>query len=81
MGIRVDEDALVSQLEKTDSLDKLKLPFHQEIMNGEIPYTIGGGIGVSRVLMLLLEKSHIAEIQASSWEKKTIKSLKDKKIL
>ena len=81
MGIRVDEDALVSQLEKTDSLDKLKLPFHQEIMKGEIPYTIGGGIGVSRVLMLLLEKSHIAEIQASSWEKKTIKSLKDKKIL
>ena len=81
MGIRVDEKSLMSQLEKTDSLDKLELPYHKKIIKKELPYTIGGGIGKSRILMLLLEKSHIAEIQASSWETKTLKELKDKKIL
>ena len=81
MGIRVDEKSLASQLEKTSCLDRLKLPYHQKIMKHELPYTIGGGIGQSRILMLLLEKSHIAEIQASSWETKTIKELKDKIIL
>ena len=81
MGIRVDEKSLVSQLEKSDCLDRLELPYHQKISKCELPYTIGGGIGQSRILMLLLEKSHIAEIQASSWEEKTLKDLKDKKIL
>ena len=81
MGIRVDEKSLISQLEKADCLDRLELPYHQKIEKCELPYTIGGGIGESRILMLLLEKSHIAEIQASSWEEKTLKDLKDKKIL
>ena len=81
MGIRVDEKSLISQLEKTDCLDRLELPYHQKIEKCELPYTIGGGIGQSRVLMLLLEKSHIAEIQASSWETKTLEYLKDKKVL
>ena len=81
MGIRVDEKSLVSQLEKADALDRLKSPYHQKILKGELPYTIGGGIGQSRILMLLLEKSHIAEIQASSWEEKTLHDLKDKKVL
>ena len=81
MGIRVDEKSLKEQLEKSDSLDKLELPYHQKIIKSELPYTIGGGIGISRVLMFLLEKSHIAEIQASSWPTKTIKELKDKKML
>ena len=81
MGIRVDEDSLVKQLEKSSCLDRLKLPYHQKIIKKELPYTIGGGIGQSRILMLLLERSHIAEIQASSWEEKTITELKDKKIL
>ena len=81
MGIRVDEKSLVSQLEKSDCLDRLELPYHQKIEKCELPYTIGGGIGQSRILMLLLEKSHIAEIQASSWETKTLKELKDKKVL
>ncbi len=81
MGIRVDEKSLKEQLEKSDSLDKLELPYHQKIIKCELPYTIGGGIGISRVLMFLLEKSHIAEIQASSWPTKTIKELKDKKML
>ena len=81
MGIRVDEKSLISQLEKSECLEKKELPFHQKILKCELPYTIGGGIGVSRILMLLLEKSHIAEVQASSWEKKTLEELKDKKIL
>lgn len=81
MGIRVDEKSLISQLKKSDCLDRLRLPYHQKIQKCELPYTIGGGIGQSRILMLLLEKSHIAEIQASSWETKTLKGLKDKKVL
>lgn len=81
MGIRVDEKSLIKQLKKSDCLDRLELPFHQKIIKKELPYTIGGGIGQSRLLMLLLEKSHIAEIQASSWDKKTIKKLKEIKIL
>ena len=81
MGIRVDEKSLVSQLEKSDCLDRLELPYHQKIQKCELPYTIGGGIGQSRILMLLLEKSHIALVQASSWETKTLKELKDKKVL
>lgn len=81
MGIRVDEKSLLSQLEKSDCLDRLELPYHKKIQKCELPYTIGGGIGQSRILMLLLEKTHIAEIQASSWETKTLKELKDKKVL
>ena len=81
MGIRVDEKSLISQLKKSDCLDRLRLPYHQKIQKCELPYTIVGGIGQSRILMLLLEKSHIVEIQASSWEAKTLKELKDKKVL
>lgn len=81
MGIRVDEESLVRQLEKKDSLDKLELPYHQKILKKELPYTIGGGIGISRLCLLLLEKEHVAEIQASSWQDKTIKELKEVKVL
>ena len=81
MGIRVDEKSLLSQLEKSGCLDRLELPYHKKIIKCELPYTIGGGIGQSRILMLLLEKSHISEIQASSWETETLKELKGKKVL
>jgi len=81
MGIRVDEKSLLSQLEKSDTMHKLSLPYHQKIVKKELPYTIGGGIGQSRLFMLLLEKSHIAEIQASSWQDKTEQELKDFKLL
>lgn len=81
MGIRVDEKSLISQLKKSGCMDRLELPYHQKIQKCELPYTIGGGIGQSRIFLLLLEKSHIAEVQASSWEEKTLKQLKDKKIL
>ena len=81
MGIRVDETSILRQLEKADALDRLELPYHKKIVEKELPYTIGGGIGQSRILMLLLEKSHIAEVQASSWEEKTLEELKDLKLL
>ena len=81
MGIRVDEKALKEQLEKCKCMDRIDLPYHQKILKKELPYTIGGGIGQSRVLLLLLEKEHIAQVQASSWEDKVEVELEDKKIL
>ena len=81
MGIRVDEESLVLQLANMGCLDRLKLPYHQKIIKGQLPYTIGGGIGESRILLLLLGKKHIAEVQASSWQIKTLNSLKNKMIL
>ncbi|MBQ6840641.1 MAG: aspartate--ammonia ligase [Bacilli bacterium] len=81
MGIRVDEKSLKTQLEKSDKLDRITLPYHQKILQKELPYTIGGGIGQSRVLMLILGKTHIAEVQASSWEEKTLRELRDLKVL
>ena len=81
MGIRVDEQSLLSQLEKIDSMEKLSLPYHQKIMKKELPYTIGGGIGQSRICMLILEKSHISEVQQSSWQDKIEKELEDYKTL
>ena len=81
MGIRVDEKSLKEQLEKSKCMDKIHLPYHQKILKNELPYTIGGGIGLSRILILLLEKEHIAEVQASSWEEKTYKELEGKMIL
>ncbi len=81
MGIRVDKDSLISQLEKSGCQDRITLPYHQSIIKEEIPYSIGGGIGITRILMLLLGKKHLSEVQASSWDSKTLKELKDKKIL
>ncbi len=68
MGIRVDEDALLSQLEKSGKQDMAKLPFHSKLLSGELPYTIGGGIGQSRLCMLLLGCAHIGEVQSSLWD-------------
>ena len=81
MGIRVDEKSLVSQLEKAGCIERLELPYHQAILKKELPYTIGGGIGISRIIMLILGKTHIAEAQASSWDDETLAKLKDKKVL
>ena len=81
MGIRVDRKSLMSQLEKSGCLDRMHLPYHQKIEKDELPYTIGGGIGQSRLLMFLLGKKHIAEVQASSWDKKTLDKIKEVRIL
>jgi len=67
MGIRVDAAALRRQLEMSNLLDNLKFPYHQAILNNEIPLSIGGGIGQSRTLMLLLRKAHLGEVTVSVW--------------
>lgn len=67
MGIRVDPEALTRQLELTDCTDRASLPFHRKLLQGELPAAIGGGIGQSRLCMLLLQKAHIGEVQASLW--------------
>ena len=67
MGIRVDEKSLAEQLEKAGCPERKALPYHRMLLNGELPYTIGGGIGQSRLCMLLLGRAHIGEVQASVW--------------
>ncbi|HHY83443.1 MAG TPA: aspartate--ammonia ligase [Clostridiales bacterium] len=67
MGIRVDEDSLLKQLKLSGCEDRMNLPFHRDLLNGKLPYTIGGGIGQSRICMYLLNKAHIGEVQASVW--------------
>lgn len=67
MGIRVDEESLQKQLEIADCLGRAELPFQKALLNGELPYTIGGGIGQSRICMFFLRKAHIGEVQASVW--------------
>lgn len=67
MGIRVDEKSLADQLKKAGCEDRKSLPYHRMLLNGELPYTIGGGIGQSRLCMLLLDRAHVGEVQASIW--------------
>ncbi len=72
MGIRVDKTALLSQLKKAGCEERAILPFQQAIINEELPYTIGGGIGQSRICMFFLRKAHIGEVQSSLWSEETI---------
>ena len=67
MGIRVDEKSMLEQLTKSNCLDRLDFPFHKAIMNQELPYSMGGGLGQSRLCMFYLQKAHIGEVQASIW--------------
>lgn len=67
MGIRVDEVSLAEQLKKAGCEDRKDLPYHKMLLKGELPYTIGGGIGQSRLCMLLLNRAHVGEVQASLW--------------
>ena len=69
MGIRVTAETLREQLKLTGQLDFLKFPYHQAILNGEIPLSIGGGIGQSRTMMMLLRKAHLGEVTVSVWPK------------
>lgn len=76
MGIRVDEKSLDEQLTKAGCDDRRNLLFHKMLLNGELPLTMGGGIGQSRVCMLLLQKAHIGEVQVSIWDEETISGCK-----
>ena len=67
MGIRVDEEALLKQLDEAGCPERKELPFQKAILDGKLPYTIGGGIGQSRICMFYLRKAHIGEVQASLW--------------
>ena len=71
MGIRVDENSLSEQLEKAGANERRALPFHKALLAGELPLTMGGGIGQSRLSMLLLGKAHIGEVQVSLWDDET----------
>ena len=73
MGIRVDGETLLRQLELADCMDRLELPFHKALVEGRLPYTVGGGIGQSRLCMFFLRKAHIGEVQSSYWDDETIK--------
>ena len=72
MGIRVDADAMKRQLEIAGCPERAELPFQKAILNDELPYTIGGGIGQSRLCMYFLRKAHIGEVQASVWPQEMI---------
>lgn len=77
MGIRVDKAALLDQLEKAGCPERAELPFQKSILTEELPFTIGGGIGQSRICMFFLRKAHIGEVQASLWTEGTIKTAQE----
>lgn len=77
MGIRVDAKSLKSQLEKAKCPERAELPFQKAILEDKLPYTIGGGIGQSRICMFFLRKAHIGEVQCSLWPDETVKALSD----
>ena len=73
MGVRVDAETLKAQLAECGEEDRMKYQYHQMIADGTLPLTIGGGIGQSRLCMLLLNKAHIGEVQSSIWSEETIR--------
>lgn len=77
MGIRVDEKSLDEQLTKAGADNRRNFPFHKALLEGKLPLTMGGGIGQSRLSMLLLEKAHIGEVQVSVWDEATQKACKE----
>ena len=81
MGIRVDEESLARQLEMAGCTERAELPFQKAILEGELPYTIGGGIGQSRICMFFLRKAHIGEVQVSVWPQKDIDYAKSRGVI
>lgn len=80
MGIRVDKTSLKRQLKKSNCEEKSKLEFHKSILDGTLPFTMGGGIGQSRLCMLLLDKAHIGQVQSSLWDNYTVQLCKENNI-
>lgn len=78
MGIRVDEEALMRQLEIRGCMDRAKLPFQKSLLEGRLPYTIGGGIGQSRICMFFLRKAHVGEVQSSIWPQGVVEACEEK---
>lgn len=80
MGIRVSEESMLKQLKIANAEDRIHLPYHQMLLNHQLPYTIGGGIGQSRLCMLLLGKAHVGEVQASVWPQSMIDQCEENQI-
>ena len=80
MGIRVDKDSLLKQLEITETLERTELQFHKRLISDELPLSIGGGIGQSRICMFYLRKAHIGEVQASIWPPELIEQCRKSNI-
>ena len=78
MGIRVDADSLKAQLKKAGCEERADLPFQKAILQEQLPFTIGGGIGQSRICMFFLRKAHIGEVQSSLWPQETLKEMRKK---
>ncbi|MCM1184307.1 MAG: aspartate--ammonia ligase [Roseburia sp.] len=78
MGIRVDKDSLLSQLEKAGCMERAELPYQKAVINEELPFTIGGGIGQSRICMFFLRKAHIGEVQSSLWPEGIVETCSEK---
>ena len=81
MGIRVDEESLMRQLKIRGVEERKELDFHKKLLAGELPYTMGGGIGQSRMCMFFLRKAHIGEVQASSWTDEIYRECEEKGIV
>ncbi|MCQ2460800.1 MAG: aspartate--ammonia ligase [Clostridia bacterium] len=81
MGIRVDSKSMKEQLKKADAEDRLQYAYHQQVIDGTLPLTIGGGIGQSRMCMYMLEKAHIGEVQVSVWPDEMIETCKEHGII
>lgn len=81
MGIRVNEQSLDYQLKISGCEERRNMPFHKQLLNGELPLTMGGGIGQSRLCMLMLQKAHIGEVQSSIWPEEMIKECEEKGII
>ncbi len=81
MGIRVDAEAMDKQLTEAAADERRKLPYHQDILNDRLPFTIGGGIGQSRICMYFMDKVHIGEVQASVWEDEMLEYMAEKGVV
>ena len=81
MGVRVDAASMYSQLMSAGAMDRLSRPFHQMVYHDQLPLTIGGGIGQSRLCMLLLRKAHIGEVQCSIWPEEARKLFEDRGVM
>ena len=81
MGIRVNAESLKRQLALSHKEERAKLPYHKMLLEGKLPQTIGGGIGQSRLCMLLLDRAHVGEVQASIWPEEMRKECEKHKII
>jgi aspartate--ammonia ligase len=80
MGIRVNSESLMEQLRLTNTTDRIELDFHQKLIQGKLPQSIGGGIGQSRLAMFYLRKAHIGEVQANVWPAEMVKTCQEANI-